>query len=137
MTLVLRNGWDDILTGTCAAELNLTVLRSFLPTQRWFASKDQTIDRARLVEAASLPPRDGDSPYCLATVEAVLADGRAERYLMPLGLVWGPPDGDARAGPAGGDFGQCPAFPRRRCADRCGEPGRADARPDRRHGGRP
>jgi maltose alpha-D-glucosyltransferase / alpha-amylase len=98
VTLVLRNGWDDILTGTGAAELNRTVLRSFLPTQRWFASKDQTIDRARLIEAASLPPRDGDSPYCLATVEAVLADGRAEHYLMPLGLIWGSPDGDARAG---------------------------------------
>jgi maltose alpha-D-glucosyltransferase / alpha-amylase len=101
VTLVLRNGWDDVLAGTGAVELNRTVLRNFLPTQRWFASKDQTLDRVRLLEAATLPSAVGAAPYSLITVEASLAGGRAERYLLPLGLVWGPPDGDSRAGLGG------------------------------------
>ena len=101
VTLVLRNGWDDVLAGTGAVELNRTVLRNFLPTQRWFASKDQTLDRVRLIEAATLPSAVDAAPYSLVTVEASLAGGRTERYLLPLGLVWGPPDGDSRAGLGG------------------------------------
>ena len=101
VTLVLRNGWDDVLAGTGAVELNRTVLRNFLPTQRWFASKDQAVDRARIVDIAELPSAAGQAPSCLAIVEAGLADGRTERYLLPLGLVWGPPDGDSRAGLGG------------------------------------
>ncbi len=98
VTLVLRNGWDDVLSGTGAVELNRTVLRNFLPTQRWFASKDQSLDRAKLIEAATLPSTTAEQPYSLVTVEASLAGGRSERYLLPLGLVWGPPDSDGRAG---------------------------------------
>jgi maltose alpha-D-glucosyltransferase / alpha-amylase len=98
VTLVLRNGWDDIASGPSAAELNRTVLRHFLPTQRWFAAKDQLVDRARIVDIAELPSSTGAASCCLAIVEASLADGRAERYLLPLDLIWGAPNGDARAG---------------------------------------
>ena len=100
VTLVVRDGWDDLLTGRGAAELNRTVLRNFLPTQRWFASKDQSIDRARILEAARLPTgqADAESTCCLAIAEAVLADGRTERYLLPLDLVWGAPNEGQRAG---------------------------------------
>ena len=100
VTLVVRDGWDDLLTGRGAVELNRTVLRNFLPTQRWFASKDQSIDRARILEAARLPTGqpDAESTCCLAIAEAVLADGRTERYLLPLDLVWGAPNEGQRAG---------------------------------------
>ncbi|MGB8842836.1 MAG: maltose alpha-D-glucosyltransferase [Aliidongia sp.] len=97
VTLVLRDGWNDLLKGTNLAELNRTILRRFLPAQRWFAGKDQPLERAQIREAAQLPSADGQA-CCLALVEAVFAGGRAERYLLPLDLVWAAPNDDARGG---------------------------------------
>jgi maltose alpha-D-glucosyltransferase/alpha-amylase len=97
VTLVLRDSWNEFLTGAAASPLGHSVLRSFLPTQRWFATKDQPLESARLVDAADLPAQGGGDAWCLAIAEAHLADGHTDRYLVPLGLVWGAPDGDARA----------------------------------------
>ncbi|MEA2755784.1 MAG: maltose alpha-D-glucosyltransferase / alpha-amylase [Aliidongia sp.] len=97
VTLVLRDGWSDLLKGANLAELNRTILRQFLPTQRWFAAKDQYLERAQIREAVQLPSPDGQS-CCLALVDAGFSDGHAEHYLLPLDLVWAAPNDDARAG---------------------------------------
>ncbi|GGF04861.1 alpha-amylase [Aliidongia dinghuensis] len=97
VTLVLRSGWDEFLTGAAASELGRAVLRQFLPTQRWFAAKDVGVASAQIVDAADLPRRDADEPWSLAIVETTLADGRIQHYQMPFGLVWGAPTAEARA----------------------------------------
>jgi|HubBroStandDraft_1064217.scaffolds.fasta_scaffold00135_12 maltose alpha-D-glucosyltransferase/alpha-amylase len=98
VTLVLRNGWRDLFAGAGLAELNRTILRNFLPTQRWFADKDVAVDRARILDAVPVPTTGAQAPCFLAIVEASLADGRVERYLLPLDLIWAAPNDDARAG---------------------------------------
>ena len=97
VTLVLRSGWNDFLTGAGDSPLGRTVLQSFMPSQRWFATKDQLLVGARIADAADLPATSGTDPWCLTIVEVQLEDGKVDRYLMPLALVWGAPDGDVRA----------------------------------------
>jgi len=96
ITLVLRRGWDDFMAGAAASELGHTVMRQFLPTQRWFAAKDIGVADARITDAADLPRTDASEAWSLAIVEATLKDGLVQRYLMPLGLVWGAPNSEAR-----------------------------------------
>jgi maltose alpha-D-glucosyltransferase/alpha-amylase len=98
VTLVFRNGWKDLLSGPGAAEMSRTILPGFLPLQRWFAAKDQGVDRAHIVEAVALPAADDQESCFLTIVETGLSDGRIERYLLPLDLIWGAPTDDARAG---------------------------------------
>ncbi|HLZ64646.1 MAG TPA: maltose alpha-D-glucosyltransferase [Aliidongia sp.] len=97
ITLVLRSGWDEFMAGAAASELGHTVLRQFLPTQRWFAAKDIGVIDAEITDAADLSRTDAEEAWSLAIVEATLADGATQRYLMPLGLVWGAPNAEARA----------------------------------------
>ncbi|HEV2675625.1 MAG TPA: maltose alpha-D-glucosyltransferase [Aliidongia sp.] len=96
VTLVLRSGWDEFLTGAAASELGRTVLRQFLPTQRWFAAKDVGIASAKIADAADLPRQDAEEAWSLAIVDVALEDGRTQRYQMPLGLVWGAPNAETR-----------------------------------------
>jgi len=96
ITLVLRSGWDEFIAGAAASELGHTVMRQFLPTQRWFAAKDIGMSDAEIVDAADLPRTDADEAWSMAIVEATLNDGSVQRYQMPLGLVWGAPNSEAR-----------------------------------------
>ena len=96
ITLVLRSGWDDFIAGAAASELGHTVMRQFLPTQRWFAAKDLGVIDAEIVDAADLPRTDAGEAWSMAIVEATPSTGEAQRYLMPLGLVWGAPNSEAR-----------------------------------------
>ena len=96
ITLVLRSGWDEFITGAAASEQGRTVLRQFLPTQRWFAAKDIGIATAGITDAADLPRLDAEEAWSLAIVEVVLDDGQTQHYQMPLGLVWGAPGVEAR-----------------------------------------
>ncbi|HVJ54283.1 MAG TPA: maltose alpha-D-glucosyltransferase [Aliidongia sp.] len=97
VTLVLRDRWNEFMTGAGASELGRSTFRNFLPTQRWYATKDKPVEWARIGDTAELPASSGQDPWCLAIVEAGQTDGEADKYLMPLGLIWGPPMGDARA----------------------------------------
>jgi maltose alpha-D-glucosyltransferase/alpha-amylase len=96
ITLVLRSGWDDFMAGAAASELGHTVMRQFLPTQRWFAAKDIGIADAAIVDAADLPREDATEAWSLALAEVTLNDGTIQHYQMPLGLVWGAPNAEAR-----------------------------------------
>ena len=96
ITLVLRSGWDEFITGAAASELGRAVLRQFLPTQRWFGAKDIGIATAGITDAADLPRLDAEEAWSLAIVEVTLEDGRIQHYQMPLGLVWGAPNVETR-----------------------------------------
>ncbi|MGD2073480.1 MAG: maltose alpha-D-glucosyltransferase [Gammaproteobacteria bacterium] len=62
--------------------LENSVLPAYLSTRRWFAAKGTPIVAVRLVEHQQW--RD----WLLTFVEVRLADGTAQRYFLPLGLVW-------------------------------------------------
>ncbi|MDR3516606.1 MAG: maltose alpha-D-glucosyltransferase [Azospirillaceae bacterium] len=95
-TLVLRKGWNNLLTGPVATEFYQTVLPERLPTRRWFAAKDGKIAAIRMIDAVELPGLTGYDSWCLDLIEASLVDGRLQRYQLALGLLWGPPTSDAR-----------------------------------------
>jgi maltose alpha-D-glucosyltransferase / alpha-amylase len=86
-TLVMRDGWASLTAGREAQELVNTVLPTFISKQRWFAAKDDRIDRARMVVLGSL--RHGRSEYLLL-MAGVDLQGRkdSQHYFMPLDTSW-------------------------------------------------
>jgi maltose alpha-D-glucosyltransferase / alpha-amylase len=59
-------------------------LVDYLPSQRWFRSKLQTLSAVQLLEALPL-----SGPFFLAFVNVSLAGGEAELYVLPLELASG------------------------------------------------
>jgi maltose alpha-D-glucosyltransferase/alpha-amylase len=87
ITLVIRNGWQSMLTGREARELETDVLPVYMAKQRWFAAKDDLIARARVVALAELANKRGN--LLLLQTEAELAiSKRNQRYFLPLAASW-------------------------------------------------
>ena len=84
-TLVMRAGLADVLAQQGRDVLEREALPAYLPRRRWFASKTERLEAARLAYAAPLPTTGGAVMF--AEVEAVLP-GRSERYVLPLGVAW-------------------------------------------------
>jgi len=83
-TLVLRQGIAEVLTPQSRAVLESETLPQYLPKRRWFASKGEPLQRARVAYGTPLPGAPG---MYFAEVEAQLPD-RTERYVLPMGIVW-------------------------------------------------
>ena len=86
ITLVLTQGWNSLIRGRIADQLMRDVLPSFVAMQRWFAAKDKAIDTVHVVDAPVLKER-GDG-WLMPIIELTLADGTAQRYLLPLATHW-------------------------------------------------
>ena len=84
-TLVMRAGLADILNIQGRGVLEREALPAYLPKRRWFASKTERLEGVRLAYAAPMPGTGGSVMF--AEVEAALP-GRAERYVLPLGVAW-------------------------------------------------
>jgi maltose alpha-D-glucosyltransferase/alpha-amylase len=84
-TLVMRAGLADILNIQGRAVLEREALPAYLPKRRWFASKAERLEGVRLAYAAPMPGTGGSVMF--AEIEAALP-GRAERYVLPLGVAW-------------------------------------------------
>jgi maltose alpha-D-glucosyltransferase/alpha-amylase len=85
MTLTTRDGrLSTALAGREGAQFRSDTLPRFLPLQRWFASKDRTIQSVAVNELAEF---EGGSRL-LTTID-VTHDGGEERYFMPLSVLWG------------------------------------------------
>ena len=81
VTLVLRQGVEDITTARNAPMLEREVLPAYLPKQRWFGAKDERLQDARVVANATLP---GGNSW-LGQVEVNGHAGtEAHRYFVPL-----------------------------------------------------
>ncbi|HUD52667.1 putative maltokinase, partial [Parvibaculum sp.] len=85
VTLVLRKGIEDVLTGERRALLQDEILKAYLPLRRWFASKGDRIREIRIAGSAAL--RHGDRDILLTGIDVDL-DGRTERYAVPFGIFW-------------------------------------------------
>lgn len=83
-TLVLRSGLKGGLDDRHSAQIASTILPTYLPIRRWFASKNEMLREARIPWTVSMPFADD---VLMAEVEAVVGE-RTERYFMPLGIAW-------------------------------------------------
>src|SRR5258705_617168 len=87
-TLVMRDGWNSLASGREAQELATSVIPNFISKQRWFAAKDDRVERARMTVLGTLGHR-GHGDYLLLMVTLDL-QGRKEsqHYFLPLDTSW-------------------------------------------------
>ena len=83
-TLVVRGSLADTLTGNARAVIDREALPAYLPKRRWFASKGEALQSARL---AYMVPMPGAQDVMFAEAEATVA-GRTERYVLPLAMAF-------------------------------------------------
>ena len=88
VTLVMPDGWPSLLARHNRRQLELEVLPTYLPLQRWFGAKDRRIERTTVVAEAEI------AGVYLAIVEVGFAGGAKQLYTLPLGLRWEGPDAD-------------------------------------------
>ncbi len=78
----------DALTLDALHALSSGTLARWLPEQRWFGAKGTTVVAARVLDLVLLPPAaTADAAVAgvaLTRLEVELADGRVERYQLPL-----------------------------------------------------
>lgn len=87
ITLTTRDGTiAGALTDGDASDFERRSLREYLPLQRWFAAKEERIERARLRPLAAM-----DDRHLLAVVDVRVA-GDEQRYFVPLSAAWGEED---------------------------------------------
>jgi len=87
VTVVLRDGWQDAVSGRGQRDLETEALPKYIPNQRWFGAKDARITATR-IDGSAVMPGTGDG-YLLARM-AVSHTGTPEpqHYFMPLALSW-------------------------------------------------
>ncbi|WP_233886218.1 maltose alpha-D-glucosyltransferase [Paraburkholderia flagellata] len=84
VTVVLREGQAGA-TPENVRLLESEVLPSWLSRRRWFAAKDKAL---RAVRLAALTTIHG-AGFAFTEIEAELADGTSERYVLPIAITWG------------------------------------------------
>ncbi|WP_122875501.1 maltose alpha-D-glucosyltransferase [Pseudomonas viridiflava] len=83
-TLVLKKRLEELLDEPLRSTMENTSLAVYMPKRRWFAGKDQPIERVNIAYAV----RFGDPahPVLLNEIE-VTAGEQTERYQLPFGLL--------------------------------------------------
>jgi maltose alpha-D-glucosyltransferase/alpha-amylase len=84
VTLVVREGWGDLLKPPARRLLESVSLLSFLPLQRWFGAKDDKITGAEIAHAVEIG--EGAATFLLAELNVALAAGEPQRYFVPMAL---------------------------------------------------
>ncbi|MEA2933534.1 MAG: maltose alpha-D-glucosyltransferase / alpha-amylase, partial [Variibacter sp.] len=84
-TIVVRDGWDDLLHGRSRQIFEREVLPLYLPARRWFGDKGSRRLDPRI--GASIELTQG-TPGLVWTVIDVEADRGSSRYALPLTIVW-------------------------------------------------
>ncbi|MEM0906210.1 MAG: maltose alpha-D-glucosyltransferase [Pseudomonadota bacterium] len=86
LTLTAPNGKiDRALSGREKTQLEAVTLPQFLPLQRWFAAKDDTIEKVTITPLATL---DAAGRYALTKLDVVVG-GNHQTYHAPLSVLWG------------------------------------------------
>jgi maltose alpha-D-glucosyltransferase/alpha-amylase len=83
-TLVMRDGWNDLVHGRERHTFERETLAHFLPTRRWFAEKGGWSD-ARIDTGLSLGAGDA---RVLWTLIEVKSERGVSRYSLPLAVRW-------------------------------------------------
>jgi maltose alpha-D-glucosyltransferase / alpha-amylase len=90
ITLVLRNGLSDLVTGSAKATLERDILPYYLPLRRWYSGKQNKINSVHIACTTVLPEVSNAAtgnvvPMLLAEVETTTDEG-INRFLVPLGF---------------------------------------------------
>ncbi len=83
-TLVLRSDLEEVLAHPSRNVLESEVLLSYLPKRRWFGSKGERLQSARI--AYAVPLGSGTQKSLFTEIEATVGD-RHESYALPLGAL--------------------------------------------------
>ncbi len=87
ITIVVREGFNEVLSGAGRRHLEHDVLPAFLQLRRWYADKDVGMTGAELIRWAELATSRGH--WILSTVAVRRADGGTNTYTVPMGQTWG------------------------------------------------
>ncbi len=79
---VLSGTWPDVVRSTQANR----ALRKWLPGQRWYSAKDQTITRLHLDDVLLV---DSERPLALVVLRSSFEHGDDQQHLVPLAVVEG------------------------------------------------
>ena len=100
VTLVMPQGWGDLFSRHNLTQLEREVVPPFLPRQRWFGAKDRAVQSVAVLARGEIEaPAEFDAPperFLTTVVEARLAGGERQRYLLPLAAAWSGPDSEVR-----------------------------------------
>ena len=100
VTLVMPQGWGDLFSRHNLVQLEHEVIPGFLPRQRWFGGKDRTLQGVTVLArgeiAAPVPFGGPPERYLTMVVEARLAGGDRQRYLLPVAAAWSGRDSEVR-----------------------------------------
>ncbi|ACI97953.1 maltose alpha-D-glucosyltransferase [Rhodospirillum centenum] len=90
VTLVLRDGWREVVTGRGIRDLETEALPAFVPKQRWFGAKDARVTGVRVTGTAELPdPTGGGESYLLTRIDVShTASSEPVPYFLPLAMSW-------------------------------------------------
>jgi len=86
ITLVMGEGWDRLLASREGRHLEHDVLKTYLSRQRWFAAKNETIERLVITPLAALAGTEVE--HLLATLTVETTDGTTRDYFFPFTLRW-------------------------------------------------
>ena len=84
VTLVLKEGLEDVLKPPVRTVLEQTVLPGWLPNRRWFGHKEAPIEQVNIIDGAAFGA--AESPVLLTELEVTCA-GQPHRYQVPLGTL--------------------------------------------------
>ncbi|HEY0439815.1 MAG TPA: putative maltokinase, partial [Xanthobacteraceae bacterium] len=84
-TIVIKDGWHELLHGRARHIFEREVLPVLLPTRRWFAEKGSRRIEPRLETAIVLHHAE---PGYLWTLVEVASERGKSRYSLPLGVKW-------------------------------------------------
>jgi maltose alpha-D-glucosyltransferase/alpha-amylase len=84
-TVVVKEGWGELLTGRSRAIFERDVLPVFLPARRWFAEKGSRSIDPKIQAAITLSRGEQGFLWTLIDVESERGAGR---YSVPLGVAW-------------------------------------------------
>ena len=85
MTIVLGDGWSNMLHGRERRHLESNVLPAYLPRQRWFSDKNQNVSRVVIDPLGALDGKGAN--HLLLTART-----GEHTYFLPVSLSWGDPE---------------------------------------------
>ena len=84
-TLVLRSGLANVLDSANRQIVETEALPPYIARRRWFAAKDKRIESTKLTLAEDLSTGAWDVMFAEV---GVVAGGKEDHYLLPLGIAW-------------------------------------------------
>ncbi len=90
VTLVLRQGVEEIMEEPARGTLEREVLPHYLLKRRWYAAKQKQIERIDMITATELPMSKnvpGNLPILMSEIVVHYEGEEEQRYLLPLGFI--------------------------------------------------